>query len=374
VAAFHKSAEILASAGGASGITEVIKENIALLRQFTERPFSASAVKNYAEAVRKALASVSDLLERRRESGFVRRCHGDLHLNNVCLVEGKPVLFDAIEFNEAFSAIDVLYDAAFLLMELEHHALRVLANAFLNRYLEKTGGYTGLAALPLFLSCRAAIRAHVTATLATKSFDRAETLNEDARRFLDDAIRFLEPCPPMLVAIGGVSGTGKSTLARGLAPLLGRTPGAVVLRSDVLRKALFSVDETTRLPEPAYAREVSARVYEHLVEYARTILADGQAVIVDAVFGTACERKQIASVARAIPFKGLWLQAPQSVLETRITSRSGDASDATIAVLNRQLGSVTRPENWAVVDASKSPEQILSAAGAAVMTTYGGSS
>ena len=359
VADFHKLADNRRSSGGAVGIARVVEENILLLRQYEERPFKASAVETYAVGASRALCSVSRLLEKRRLDGFVRSCHGDLHLNNVCLVKGRPVLFDAIEFDEAFSAIDVLYDIAFLLMELEHYGLRAFANMFFNRYLERTEDYAGLAAMPLFLSCRAAIRAHVTATLAAKSPRRAEALRMDAVRFLDDAISFLEPCAPALVAIGGVSGTGKSALARGLAPLLGRAPGAVVLRSDILRKALLGVDQAARLPETAYTQETSALVYTRLSQYAGSVLTGGQAAIADAVFGTVDERARIAAEAPAASFMGLWLEAPQPVLEARIAMRTGDASDATISVLRKQLASITRPNDWTAIDASGSSEDVL---------------
>ena len=181
----------------------------------------------------------------------MRRCHGDLHLRNVCLFAGKPTLFDCLEFSDELASVDVLYDLAFLLMDLEHRGLVDYANLVLNRYLDLTGEDDGLAAIPLFLSSRAAIRAHVTATTMERAAQPAAKADiaAEARRYLDLSARFLRPRSPCrLIAIGGLSGTGKSTLAAALAPSL----GARVLRSDVVRKQLFKVPPETRLPTSAY--------------------------------------------------------------------------------------------------------------------------
>ena len=183
-------------------------------------------------------------------AGKVRRCHGDLHLRNICLLDGKPVLFDCIEFSDEIASIDVLYDLAFLLMDLEHRNLQDLANQGLNRYLDLTDEDAGLAALPLFVSLRAAVRAHVTAAAASSigSPDEFERKREEARRYLDLALTVLEPQLPRLIAIGGLSGAGKSTIAQALAPTFGTRPGARVLRSDVIRKRLWGVMPESRLP------------------------------------------------------------------------------------------------------------------------------
>ena len=372
VATFHKSAEPRPAFGGAAGMSRVVEENIDILNSMRENPFDALAIESYASLSHDALHRVAELLEDRRRNGLVRRCHGDLHLNNVCLIGGKPVLFDAIEFSEEFASIDVLYDLSFLLMELEHHKLRPFANELLNRYLEQTGDYGGLAALPLFLSCRAAIRAHVTATLASKSGFNRDGLNRDATLLLSDAVAVLKPMNSILVAIGGVSGTGKSTVARRLAPFVGATPGAIVLRSDVVRKELFGAEETSHLPEDAYTEAASGRVYARLCELANLIVASGHAVIVDAVFGTEKQRAEIAAVATdaKVEFLGLWLEAPQRVLESRIMSRTRDASDATVEVLRGQLAVVHRPSNWRIVDASGVPDDVASVALSALKQTF----
>ena len=226
-----------------------------------EAGFAPERIGEVRQGTSERLSALGTLLDRRRAEGKVRRCHGDLHLRNVCLFEGKPTLFDCLEFSDELACVDILYDLAFLLMDLEHRGLADFANLVLNRYLDLTGEDDGLAAMPLFLSLRAAIRAHVTATVIDRA-GRSEVRPEmaaDARGYLDLAAQFLRPRSCRLVAIGGLSGSGKSTLAAALAPSL----GARVLRSDVIRKHLFGVAPETRLPASAYTSEVSRRVYEH---------------------------------------------------------------------------------------------------------------
>ena len=205
------------------------------------------------------------------------------------LIDGEPTLFDAVEFSDEVASGDVLYDLAFLLMDLEERSLRGAANRLINRYLapEPPEALAGLAALPLFLSLRAAIRAKVEAAGADRldGAARDEAL-ELARRYFDSAAGFLRYVPPRLVAVGGLSGAGKSALAVALAPRLGRAPGALMLRSDVERKAMFGVDETSRLPDSAYAPEVTRDVYQRIDDKARRALRAGQAVVLDATFST----------------------------------------------------------------------------------------
>lgn len=359
IAHFHSEAQATRKFGGARGIAEVSEENIQVLRSFEAKPFATDLITAYAEASRLALKEVALTLDARRETGFVRHCHGDLHLNNVCMMDGKPLLFDAIEFNEAFSHIDVFYDLAFLLMDLEHAGERRFANVLLNKYLDCTDDFGGLAPLPLFLSCRAAVRAHVKAAQAKDASDSDAI--EEARSYLGDAIRFLDPLPPKLIVLGGLSGTGKSTLGRELAPEIGTAPGAVILRSDVLRKAHWGVAEDVTLPEAAYAPDATKNVYALLSDRAREILAAGHSAIVDAVYGTEEERQDIAGAAESagVPFCSIWLDAPPAILEQRVAARRNDASDATVEVLRRQRATIVPPAGWVDVDAGGTPEDTL---------------
>jgi predicted kinase len=279
------------------------------------------------------------------------------------LWRGQPVLFDAIEFDEELATVDTLYDLAFLLMDLNRRGQRPAANVILNRYLWQSGDpldLEGLAALPLFLGLRAAIRTMVTVQRALLEQDATAIRDvEIARGYLRAALAYLTPAPPRLIAVGGLSGTGKSTLAAALAPEVGPAPGAVHLRSDLERKSLFGVAETVRLAPEHYTPVTSAEVYGILHRKARTALAAGHAVIVDAVFAKPEERAAIEVVAAGLgtPFLGLWLTATPDHLLARVAQRSGDASDATPGVVRQQLGWQigALSSRWTEIEASGSP-------------------
>ena len=319
--------------------------------------FEPPEVESLARQSRSALRRQERLLRERGSAGLVRRGHGDLHLGNIVLIDGKPVLFDAIEFDPLIATGDVLYDLAFLLMDLVERGLDDAANVVLNRYLAETrrpDDLEGLAALPLFLSLRAAIRAKVTAEKLDLSASERDAGTVAARDYFRLALRLIAPQPATLVAIGGLSGTGKSTIARALAPKLLPAPGAVVLRSDVERKALFGKTETEPLPESAYAPEATKRVYAALADKARRVTAAGHTAIVDAVFARADERAQIAAAARASDarFRGVFLAADLDVRVERVSARLSDASDADAAVARQQEAYEPGPIDWIKVDAS----------------------
>lgn len=364
VTAFHKAAEPRPDGGGALAMREVVDGNIAELRA-NPSLFPPERVESLAQRSADALKRLSPLLEERRLGGFVRHCHGDLHLRNIVLLEGKPVLFDGIEFDARLAVIDVAYDLAFLLMELERRGLRPLGNAFLNRSLDATEDYDALALLPLFLSVRAAIRAKIAATTAALRPDdfAARSSKREALVYLEQAAAALEPPPPRLVAIGGLSGTGKTRLARALAPSLGASPGAVVLRSDALRKRLFGVGEAERLPADAYTTVVTERVYAGLLERARTVLTAGHSVVLDAVHARPEERSSAARLAAEVGarFDGVWLDAPLDTRVARIATRRGDASDATAEVAERQDVYDLGPLEWLRTNAGRDAGETLAA-------------
>jgi predicted kinase len=281
------------------------------------------------------------------------------------------VLFDAIEFDPIVASGDLLYDLAFLLMDLLERGLGAAANIVLNRYLTETrriSDLDALAALPLFLSVRAAIRAKVTAArLAQATRDESRTA-ESARAYFDLARRFIAPAPPRLIAVGGLSGTGKSALARALAPHLPPAPGAVVLRSDVERKALFGKDELAKLPDEAYAPAVTQRLYASIIDKARRALAAGHSAIVDAVFARPHERAAAAQSAAVlgVPFRGLFLTADLATRIARVGARRGDASDAGAAVVEAQERYDLGALDWTRIDAAGTPDATLARARAAI--------
>jgi aminoglycoside phosphotransferase family enzyme len=231
IAAFHARAAVRTTYGGHAGMREVIEGNAEDFAALPEAIFGAERPARLTALCRDELVKQRDLLEERRRSGHVRHCHGDLHLGNIVLLDGRPVLFDCLEFDEALASTDILYDLAFLLMDLLHQERGALAQRLLNGYLDATWDDDGLALLPLFLACRAAIRAKVLGFGVARGAD-ASAAGEvaAARDYLERALAYLSPPRARLVALGGVSGTGKSSLARQLAPELGPAPGAVVLR------------------------------------------------------------------------------------------------------------------------------------------------
>jgi uncharacterized protein len=370
IAQFHASAERHFNHGGAAEMADLAEVQYRCLAAPGRAGFSRDRVESIRKKWQERVAVLAELLDRRRAAGKVRHCHGDLHLRNICLLDGKPTLFDCLEFDEALARIDVLYDLAFLLMDLEHRGLGHFANRVFNRYLDRSEEDDGLAAMPLFLSLRAAIRGHVTATALEHAAGAVAGAKMacDAHRYLDLAERYLQPQPCRLVAIGGLSGTGKSTLAEGLAPELGLRSGARVLRSDVIRKLQLGVDPEERLPATAYTREISAHVYDALCRKAAVGLAAGYTVIIDAVALTPEERVSFAEVARAaaVPFSGLWLEARPEAMATRIRGRVRDASDASPEILAEQLRHDTGKIDWVRIDASGGAEDCLANARRAV--------
>jgi len=362
IAAFHQAAESRPDHGGAAALAAVVETNHACLIAASHAGFVTENIVEIRERSLERLAAIGTLLDRRRAAGKVRRCHGDLHLRNVCLFEGRPTLFDCLEFSDELASVDVLYDLGFLLMDLEHRGFSDFSNLVLNRYLDLTSEDDGLAAMPLFLSSRAAIRAHVTAAAMERAAQQKlkPEMAAEARSYLELAARFLRPRPCRLVAIGGLSGTGKSTLAAALAPSL----GARVLRSDVIRKRLFAVAPETRLPPSAYASQVSHRVYHTLRRKAAEALAAGYSVIIDAVTLKPSERRSFVTVAEAagVPFAGLWLEAPPAAMNRRLRARRHDASDASPEVLAQQLQQDPGTVEWVRIEAGGDPEGCLSAA------------
>jgi len=357
VAAAHARAAPVEGFGFADVLAAIVSQNDAELRE-TPTLFPPDDVTALTQATRGALDRVRPLLDTRERDGLVRRCHGDLHLGNIALIDNAPVLFDAIEFDDRFATADLLYDLAFLLMDLIERGRAGAATVVLNRYLTESGRESdldALAALPLFLSVRAAIRAKVSTERQAQ-----------ARDYFALARRLIAPPQPRLVAVGGLSGTGKSVLARALAAHVPPLPGAVVLRSDVERKRLCGVAETERLPPDAYGAETTARVYAAIADKARRVLAAGHSAIADAVYARAEERDAIRTAAGAAAFHGLFLAAGLDTRVGRIGARQADASDADANVARQQERYDLGRLDWTTVDAADTPGATLALARAAL--------
>jgi aminoglycoside phosphotransferase family enzyme/predicted kinase len=341
IAAYHDGLPPVAGFSGPDDYRRSFAADIRQLREQGDR-LDPAITEALATALPGALEPYVDVVARRAEAGAVRHCHGDLHLRNIVLIDGKPVPFDAIEFSEKIASIDVLYDLAYALMDLCERDLRTLANRLLNEWLwriaelPQAGHEEALVLLPHFLSRRAAVRAFVDASSAAL----AGKVSERARIYQRLAVDFLQPSPPRLLAIGGLSGSGKTTLALKLAPDISRPPGAVVVRSDVERKRAAGLPLETRMPAGSYTPEASARTYAAFLVRAERVLRAGYSVVLDAVFAHDEERAAAEALAFkvGVPFEGIWLDVPKEVAQARVADRKADASDATAAVVERQFG------------------------------------
>ncbi len=361
VARLHETALVELSGAGAGNIAGVLAINEQALAALSL--FPPDGVTRFNRAFHDALATAAPLLDRRQRLGKVRHCHGDLHLRNICMFAGHPAPFDCLEFDDAMATVDVLYDLAFLLMDLWHRDLKPGANLVLNRYLDVLDESDGLVLVPLLMAIRAAVRAHVSATRAEEPSEaaNAETLRAEAISYFHLAQSLLRPVPPRLVAIGGFSGAGKTTVSAAIAQAIGAPPGARVLSSDRIRKRMGGVAPTVRLPAPSYRREVSRAVYETLGREAEYLLALGHGVVLDATFRRPEERVRIEEMVAAVdvPFTGIWLELAPEELIDRVERRGVDTSDATAEVIRHQISQFSGPITWTVVPANGSVDEVV---------------
>jgi aminoglycoside phosphotransferase family enzyme/predicted kinase len=347
-ALFHAEA---ARATAASGFGSAGRVRAAALQNFDqlaafehpgETRAELAALRDWTE---RELAARRDAIEARRLGGFVRECHGDLHLGNVALVDGRPVPFDCIEFNDDFRWIDVMSEVAFLVMDLFDHRLDALAWRCLNRYLEATGDYEGLAVLRFHLVYRAMVRAKIARIRAAQDElapDARSASTARFREYLALARRLATGARPAIVLMHGLSGSGKTTVAGRLVEAL----GAVRVRSDVERKRLLGLKALERthaeVASGAYDAETTRRTYHRLAAAARAIAGGGFRAIADAAFLHAADRAAFGALARelAVPLAIAACTAPEAALRARIAAReraATDASEASLAVLDHQL-------------------------------------
>lgn len=353
VAQYHRRAAV-SEADGRVLIRAIVDELARVMGEMHDQ-LGADVVLRFLAGCEREQRRFAGLMESRSQAGFVRRCHGDLHLRNIIIWNGVPTPFDALEFDEQLGTCDVLYDLAFLLMDLAHRDLDAAANTVFNTYLLESGSrdhLTGLSALPLFLAIRAGIRAMVDVQTAAVR-DNAADMMKDARAFMDQALAFLVPPRAQLIAIGGLSGSGKTTVARKIAPFIGAFPGAVHLRSDLERKAYFGVGAYDPLPKLAYRAGISDEIYRIMRDKARRALDAGHSVILDAVHATVAEREMAEQVAidAGCAFQGIWLDAETALRLARVESRGQDASDADGQVALKQAKMKTGRIDWLQIDA-----------------------
>ena len=335
VHAFHDHAGPIAEANGADRFRRILDGNADSLGPHAEL-FRGERIASLIRNQRQLCDHHAALLNTRGRMGRIRHVHGDLHLANIVLIDGEPTLFDCLEFSEELATTDILYDLAFLLMDLWHRDLHTDANIVFNRYIDLSADEEGVRLLPLFLSVRATIRAHVLATTGERT-DSAVALQQ-AHAFLDLAERLITVTSPRLIAIGGLSGTGKSALARALGADFGPAPGARILRSDVLRKRVAGVSPEQWLSSALYTPLANCTVYQLVNDLTARHLANRTSVVADAVFQGSDERATIAcGAAHAhVPFFGLWLDAPEATRLERVGQRTADGSDADSGVVRAQ--------------------------------------
>lgn len=354
VALAHAQAPVAFTAGHAADYRHVIHQLRATETDGAQKLGLKPATPLLFERLDAELARVDPLIEARLKQGKVRRGHGDLHLRNICLFEGEPTPFDALEFDDRLATTDVLYDLAFLIMDMRHAGLAAQANAVMNAYWDAAGeDEAALDLLPFFMSLRAAVRMAVAVEAAKL---------EEAQRYRQLGLVLLAPAPTRLVAIGGLSGVGKSAVAEALAPMLPGPAGARLLRSDVLRKRMLGLPLDERAQESAYAPERQAEVYEELAARAEKALANHASVVADATFRASLQRESIGRAAHGAAFNGYWLQAPLHTRLQRAAQRFGDASDADVKVAAEQKEPSDLSSSWRTLDASaSSPAELAKA-------------
>ena len=313
---------------------------------------------------RAELNKTSVLLEQRFDNGFVRECHGDLHLANLVRMPGGIRTFDCIEFNADLRNSDVICDIAFLVMDLVARNRHDLAARFLNRYLERTGDYTGIALLDLYFVYRCLVRAKVAAISYRELSDAGEQ-----RRLLDEALRYCgmakrqaSKASPVLIVMHGLSGSGKTWLSDALMAAL----PAIRIRSDIERKRMFAIAETaasgSAWGKGIYSQETDAEVYNRLCAMAATVLETGHNTILDAAFLTTAERRAAMHAAKqaGCPAVLVNVHAPEKIMRDRVAARARtgkDASEATATVISRQLAElepIGRDEGFPVIDCENS--------------------
>ncbi|MBI3467462.1 MAG: AAA family ATPase [Planctomycetes bacterium] len=344
IAGFHSRIEI-ASPNSPFGNPEVVRqtteESLAHLMPGDQSNALVEHIKSWCQTEFEARR---DEFLRRKQRGFVRECHGDMHLGNMLLLDGRPVLFDCIEFNERFRWIDVLSEVAFTVMDLEDRGNRAAARRFLSEYLEETGDYSGLSVFRYYLVYRALVRAKVTSI----RLDQEDILPDERKALLTEydgyvelAERYTRPPQPILAITHGPSGSGKSTVAEAVVEEL----GAIRVRSDVERKRLLGLKPLERTAHKAadvYSAAATDRTYARLAELACAAVRAGYSAVADATFLKRSQRQQFQRLATQldVPFAILDLQASETDLRQRVTERAmagSDASDADLAVLAQQL-------------------------------------
>lgn len=366
LADLHCKAKLFRTKWDFDDIQKVIVENESILSCFCPDIFNREKLRILTQQSLASLTQNTRLIALRQKSGRVRKCHGDLLLSNIAREGDKYLFFSPIEYNDALDCIDTLYDLSYLLMDMEVRGVRRLSNILFNHYLAYTNDMTGYPLLPLYQSMRAATRAGVCARKsALLAGEDKETTILDARKYFDLACHFLIGNKPVLIACGGLSGSGKSRIAREIGGKLNPAPGAVILRDDIVKKQMRGCALDQHLDDAPDSPAYEQVVYDLLRQQARTALSIGSCVIVDALFYNQAERKAIENLAYEmnVPFIGIWVDAPIEVRTERVMTRKRNPSDVhNRSELERQLHLETGPITWEQINSDRPREETITVA------------
>jgi aminoglycoside phosphotransferase family enzyme/gluconate kinase len=350
VAKFHQQTDIASadsSFGDPQQVYHPVAENFSQIREHLVTNSYDDQLAQLEDWSKSAFAALVPVFEQRKHQGYIRECHGDMHLRNLVWFNNKPMAFDCLEFNPALRWIDTVSEVAFLVMDLQDRNQPALARRLLNNYLQQCGDYPGIQVLNFYLVYRALVRAKVDAIRAAQPGIMAAEKNEAENEFqayLQLASSYTQQQTPKLIITHGMSASGKSTLTQ---PLL-ETMGAIRIRSDVERKRLFGIDPAadskSGIDAGIYSTEAGTKTYAKLRELAGVVLDAGFTVIIDAAFLKNEQRQPFQQLAceKQVPFIILQFTAPAEILRQRIKARAHDVSEADLAVLEHQLVS-TKP-------------------------------
>lgn len=349
IANFHASANTAdqqSSFGSPQAVSQPIEENfeqINLLgKDWLDKHQLTKPLEQLHEWSVEQTKKLEEFIKERKQNGFIRECHGDLHLRNIVICDNQVTPFDGIEFNDNLRWVDVISELAFLLMDIDDHGRLDLSRRLLNHYLQITGDYAGLKLLRYYQMYRAMVRAKVAGLQQLQTVDENMNLSQEIENYLKLAITYTQTTTPRLIITHGLSGSGKTYLSQ----LLLEQVDIIRVRSDVERKRLFDLEETTRdesgIDQGIYTKEASQRTYQHLLELSETILNAGFSVLVDAAFLKEDQRRPFYKYAneRGIPFLVLHCKTSDAIHRQRLIERqelSKDASDAGVSIFEQQL-------------------------------------